>query len=155
MSKGEIVYIHCLGGHGRTAILAIILLALYYNISEEQAIKTWQKLRATRDDMGKSGYLDSPQNKMQYFQIHRILSEQPTNNIYFYDEQGKWGEFSNFYPSPREYKGKIYPTVEHAFQAAKFTNNEYQEFIRVAKTPGISKYLDNKKQEVDINGVQI
>ena len=40
---------------------------------------------------------------------------------------------SNFYKSPIKYKGIIYPTVEHAFQAAKSQDPDDREFI--AKLP--------------------
>lgn len=46
---------------------------------------------------------------------------------------------SNFYDSPVTYDGEIYPTVEHAFQAAKFDDLSYRETIRNAGTPGQSK----------------
>jgi hypothetical protein len=32
---------------------------------------------------------------------------------------GPWAFLSNFYPSPVEWQGRLYPTVENAFQAAK------------------------------------
>ena len=35
---------------------------------------------------------------------------------------GKFRFLSNFYPSPIFYDGILYPTVEHAFQAAKTVN---------------------------------
>lgn len=48
---------------------------------------------------------------------------------------------SNFYDGPVTYEGEIYPTVEHAFQAAKFDDLSYRETIRNAETPGQSKRL--------------
>ena len=64
------------------------------------------------------------------------------NTVYFYHEKGRFGEFSNFFPSLVVYKEKIYPTSEHAFQAMKFVDYpEYQEAIRTANTPGIAKIL--------------
>jgi len=48
---------------------------------------------------------------------------------------------SNFYPSAILYRGHTWPMVEHAYQAAKFTNLEYQHHIRLAPTPGVAKRL--------------
>jgi len=48
---------------------------------------------------------------------------------------------SNFWFAEVEYDGVVYPTTEHAFQAAKFDDLEYREQIRKAKTPGDSKKL--------------
>lgn len=54
------------------------------------------------------------------------------------DFHGKYFFLSNFYPSPIEYNGRIWPTVEHAFQAAK-VDVETAEKIFQATTPGEAK----------------
>lgn len=52
------------------------------------------------------------------------------------------GFLSNFYPSPIEIDGKVWPTVEHYFQAAKFPDcPAHQEQIRMARTPENAKGL--------------
>ena len=51
---------------------------------------------------------------------------------------------SNFYKSPIVYEGRSYPTVEHAFQAAKTRNEEAHEKIRLAGTPNKAKSLGRK-----------
>lgn len=48
---------------------------------------------------------------------------------------------SNFYSSPLELEGRRWPTVEHAYQAAKTTDRTAQEQIRTAATPGRAKRL--------------
>jgi ribA/ribD-fused uncharacterized protein len=53
----------------------------------------------------------------------------------------EWEFLSNFYPAPITYDGAEYPTVEHAFQAAKTLNPAQREEIRVAPTPGKAKQL--------------
>lgn len=56
--------------------------------------------------------------------------------------KGEYAFLSNFYPSPiRGRFGKVYPTVEHAFQAAKTNNADEREAIRTATTPGKAKRL--------------
>jgi ribA/ribD-fused uncharacterized protein len=52
---------------------------------------------------------------------------------------------SNFHPSPIEYDGETYPTVEHAFQAAKTHNPEHKRIIREKDTPGKAKRAGSKR----------
>lgn len=54
---------------------------------------------------------------------------------------GEYAFLSNFYNSPFEYDGIIYPTNEHFFQAMKTSNREERERIAAAATPGKAKYL--------------
>lgn len=54
---------------------------------------------------------------------------------------GEYEFLSNFYPSPIEWDGAMYPTVEHAFQATKTLNPEYRGKIQRASTPGEAKRL--------------
>lgn len=46
---------------------------------------------------------------------------------------------SNFYPSIVTWEGQEYKTVEHAYQAAKTTNQDEVDKVRLAPTPGIAK----------------
>lgn len=48
---------------------------------------------------------------------------------------------SNFWLIPIEYEGLVYPTVEHAFQAAKTTQVGFREAIRGATCPGDAKLM--------------
>lgn len=57
------------------------------------------------------------------------------------DFRGYYRWLSNFQESPITYKGKDYPTVEHAYQAAKAVDPEQAEAIRVAETPSKAKKL--------------
>jgi len=54
------------------------------------------------------------------------------------------GFLSNFSASPITVDGKVYPTVEHAFQAHKTVDPEWRERIRTAPTPGAAKRLGRK-----------
>ncbi len=51
---------------------------------------------------------------------------------------------SNFWPSPVDYLGLTYPTIEHAYQAAKTENIEVRRDIQQAKTPGKAKRLGRR-----------
>ena len=53
--------------------------------------------------------------------------------------QGKYRFLSNFWPSEVLLYGLIYPTVEHAYQAAKTNDLDDREIIRNLDTPGRAK----------------
>lgn len=57
---------------------------------------------------------------------------------------GEYRFLSNFYPAEIEYGGKRYPTLEHAFQAAKTLCPTERELVRQAKTPGRAKQLGRR-----------
>jgi len=58
--------------------------------------------------------------------------------------QDEYRFLSNFWPSPVDYMGDYYPTVEHAFQAMKTMKAEERTEILKAKTPGEAKRLGRK-----------
>ena len=51
---------------------------------------------------------------------------------------------SNFYPSPVGYLGKVYPSVEHAYQAAKTPIASERKAIRDEKSAGRAKRMGRK-----------
>lgn len=53
----------------------------------------------------------------------------------------KYAFLSNFHPSQVGMDGLIYPTVEHAYQAAKTLNPGLRTAIRTAGTPGYAKQM--------------
>jgi hypothetical protein len=54
---------------------------------------------------------------------------------------GEWEFLSNFYSSEIDYEGRKYPTVEHAFQAAKTLNETTRALIASAETPRKAKRM--------------
>lgn len=52
---------------------------------------------------------------------------------------GEYRFLSNFYAAPVQLDGVLYPTVEHAFQAAKTTDLKERLQIRTAPTPASAK----------------
>jgi ribA/ribD-fused uncharacterized protein len=52
---------------------------------------------------------------------------------------------NNFSPHAVEFRGKLYPTAEHAYQATKCTDPQGQEEIRNARSPLMAKSLANEK----------
>jgi ribA/ribD-fused uncharacterized protein len=61
--------------------------------------------------------------------------------IYFYTPRDEYGCFSNFSPHGIELDGRYWPTVEHYFQAQKFTDPGHRERIATALTPKDAKTL--------------
>lgn len=51
--------------------------------------------------------------------------------------KGRWSFLSNFFPVEVPYEGVVYPSVEHAYQAAKFPVEMRQSFR--AGTPAYAK----------------
>ncbi len=52
--------------------------------------------------------------------------------------------FNNFSAHAVEFRGKLYPTSEHAYQAAKCTDPQGREAIRQARSPLEAKRLANE-----------
>jgi N-glycosidase YbiA len=53
--------------------------------------------------------------------------------------------FNNFSAHAVEFRGELYPTAEHAYQAAKCTDPRGKEEIRNARSPLLAKGLANEK----------
>lgn len=58
--------------------------------------------------------------------------------------EGNYRFLSNFWPSKVVLDGKEYPSVEHAFQAAKTLDDQQREEIRLSKSPADAKKLGRK-----------
>jgi ribA/ribD-fused uncharacterized protein len=58
--------------------------------------------------------------------------------------RGKYNFLSNFYPCEVEFEGKVYPSVEHAFQAGKTLNEAQREEIRCCGSPSLAKKLGRR-----------
>lgn len=54
---------------------------------------------------------------------------------------GEYAFLSNFYDSPIEKDGIVYPTNEHFFQAMKTLDDEERKRIAAAETPGKAKRM--------------
>lgn len=57
---------------------------------------------------------------------------------------GKYAFLSNFYPCIVEFEGLQYPSVEHAFQAAKTFDVEERKGFQVCPTPADAKHFGRK-----------
>ncbi|WP_379138316.1 NADAR family protein [Paenibacillus sp. sgz500958] len=56
-------------------------------------------------------------------------------NLLFYETNKPYGCFSNFAKYPIEVEGKLWPTSEHYFQAAKFAGTPHEEELRLVEKP--------------------
>lgn len=85
-------------------------------------------------------YLHSKNHKLGH---HLPLDEQQESggNIRFYHSDQPWGEFSNFSRHSVFLEGVSWRTVEHYYQAQKFSDKELQRAIRLSPTPTLSKAL--------------
>lgn len=61
----------------------------------------------------------------------------PIDGIFGFN--GEYRFLSNFYPSMVRFDGDDYPTVEHAYQAAKTFNPHEREYVRTRSTPAAAK----------------
>lgn len=59
--------------------------------------------------------------------------------VHFYHSDQPWGELSNFSRHAIFVRDKIWQSVEHFYQAQKFTSHEHQELIRCCATPILAK----------------
>lgn len=69
---------------------------------------------------------------------------QPESRLAIDDFHGDYAFLSNFAPAPVSLDGVRYPTVEHAYQAAKTLEPREREKIRSASTPGLARKLGRK-----------
>lgn len=58
--------------------------------------------------------------------------------------KGQYRFLSNFHPAEVMLEGETYPTVEHAYQAAKFESDVVRSHIRCADTAAKAKRLGSK-----------
>jgi len=82
--------------------------------------------------------------KLEAFQyvldeINKIMKERNIEKF-----EGEYYFLSNFYYSDVAMDGRVYPTVEHAFQAAKTLVETERETIRNVETPKEAKRLGRK-----------
>lgn len=85
-------------------------------------------------------------------------------DIYFWTRHDKHGFCSNFYRSPIKVDGKMYPTVEHLYQASKTLDPYEHEKVRNLPTPRETKVAgyhitlrrdwDNIKVDIMLKGLR-
>lgn len=68
---GEVIYLHCWGGHGRTGVIVCIMFHLMYGLIADEAIYLCQKLHDFRVE---TCFVTSPQTQKQRLQVIRIIN---------------------------------------------------------------------------------
>lgn len=78
--------------------------------------------------------------------------------ILFYHSDQSWGELSNFSRHAVFIRGRVWPTVEHYYQAQKFAGSLHEEEIRRSDTPVLAKErarrIEREHQRVDWSQVK-
>lgn len=72
--------------------------------------------------------------------------------------KGEYGFLSNFHPSPLEWEGVTFPTLEHAYQAAKSNDINERWAIAGLKTAGVAKKAGRKlplPEDWDVRKVEV
>ena len=81
-----------------------------------------------------------------------------TGPILFYHSDQPWGELSNFSRHAVFISGRVWPTVEHYFQAQKFVGTANDEVIRRCGSPTLAKLraeeLTKEHRRLDWPGVK-
>mmetsp|Transcript_35444 Transcript_35444/g.90718 ORF Transcript_35444/g.90718 Transcript_35444/m.90718 type:complete len:357 (+) Transcript_35444:311-1381(+) len=68
--RGEVLYIHCWGGHGRTGTLVCLILSMLYGMGAPSALHLCQAYHDTRSY---PQHVKSPQTPIQRAQVQRII----------------------------------------------------------------------------------
>lgn len=71
LAKGEVLYLHCWGGHGRTGTVVSIMLHLMYGLGAEESMERCQRVHDVRRIPISVG---SPQTEAQREQVCRVVA---------------------------------------------------------------------------------
>jgi len=70
LENGEVIYLHCWGGHGRTGVIVCLVLHLIFGLSYEQALEYCELVHSMRTAKIN---VRSPQTDGQRLQVKRII----------------------------------------------------------------------------------
>jgi ribA/ribD-fused uncharacterized protein len=144
MKRGELVYIHCKGGHGRSGVVVAVLLCHIFNMSPEHALEHTTKYHKKRLIMNdKWRKIGSPQTFSQKSFVYKCCKPL---NFYKTCNSGLTAGFSNFSLHAVSVEGLgTFHTSEAAIQACKNpSNEEYVIKQQMEIDPIMSKYLGTK-----------
>lgn len=142
LNPGELIYIHCKGGHGRSGIVVASLMCYIYNMNARDALdytnKTHNNRSLMRDKWRKIG---SPQTEYQKNFVYKFFEP-----IYFYRtyNRGYTAGFSNFTNHSVTLDKYTFPTAEAAIQACKNIDEKYIIKQTQSRTPIMSKNIGRK-----------
>jgi ribA/ribD-fused uncharacterized protein len=141
LEEGQLIYVHCKGGHGRSGVVVACLLCYMFGITPTNALERTTKYHSRRSVMrDKWRSLGSPQTRSQKSFVHRFFEP-----LFFYRayKLGHTAGLSNFSDhSVTIPQVGMFPTAEAAFQSFRNpTDSEYISMQKSAKTPVNSKYI--------------
>lgn len=144
LNKGELIYIHCKGGHGRSGVVVASLLCYIFNMTPTESLEHTTMYHSHRKSMReKWRKIGSPQTYQQKNFVHQLCKP-----IHFYRAYkiGRTAGFSNFTTFPVTIKGMgTFPTAEAALQAHKDPDNkEYVQKQLASRSPLASKNMGMK-----------
>lgn len=141
LKDGSSLMLHCAAGIHRTGMVANALLRWLGYDSEEARVMLSAARPLTADQVG-----DERLAWGDRFAEPALLHAGPPPEerfalpVRFYSPRHRYGWLSNFSPHPIELDGVVWPTAEHAYQAAKLpAGHPLREAVRVAPTPGLAK----------------
>jgi ribA/ribD-fused uncharacterized protein len=149
LKNGELMYLHCKGGHGRSGVVVAVLLCYIFKIKPQESLEYTtiyhNRRKIMREKWRKIG---SPQTYEQKKFVYNFCK---TITFYKACKIGITAGFSNFTNHPIIINNLgIFPTSESAFQAHKcLENNEYVEKQKNSISPIYSKKLGNKVKKSD------
>ena len=73
LENGQIVYLHCWGGHGRAGTIGAMVLGRWYNAPFLKVIPFLQKAHQTRSE---GGHHATPQTEEQIYQVARFFEDE-------------------------------------------------------------------------------
>lgn len=76
VKAGRVLYVHCLGGHGRTGIVVALMLAVMYGLNISEAFK---RIQAYHDCRIEPQGVKSPSTVCQRSQVKRLLEKWKNN----------------------------------------------------------------------------
>ena len=144
LSKGELIYIHCKGGHGRAGVVVASLLCHIFEMSPGEALDHTTMYHSNRKSMReKWRQIGSPQTHQQKGFVHQLCK--PVNFYRAY-KVGRTAGFSNFTTFSVAIEGfGTFPTSEAALQAYKNPGNlEYVKRQMLSRSPLTSKNMGNR-----------
>ena len=76
--RGEVLYVHCWGGHGRTGTIVAILLGLLYDMTAAQALEYTQMSHLQRRVQP---WVGSPETSAQRVQVEAVIAAGQTRRL--------------------------------------------------------------------------
>jgi predicted NAD-dependent protein-ADP-ribosyltransferase YbiA (DUF1768 family) len=144
LQDNQKVYIHCRGGHGRSALIAASVLCKMEKISTDEAIQIITENHKNRVRMNPK-YRDCicPNSKIQRFYLRKIFEP-----LYFSKclKNSQKNGFSNYSLHQVEIPNLgVFPNSEAAFQALRnIKNKDYISTLMRCKNPHISRLIGEK-----------